>query len=89
MQNSANITRDDNDVSEFYNQVNSQVEPGKPKMFSSSSQSEFFCRKSVKLLLLKFYLGPEPFHEGIGNGTLNDSEATNATEGWGNMLSGG
>ncbi|XP_043980336.1 uncharacterized protein LOC122835366 isoform X2 [Gambusia affinis] len=58
MQNSANITRDDNDVSEFYNQVNTQVEPG-----------------------------PEPFHEGIGNGTLNDSEATNATEGWGNMLS--
>ncbi|XP_054900480.1 uncharacterized protein LOC129369125 isoform X1 [Poeciliopsis prolifica] len=51
MRNAANITRDSNDVSEFYNQMKTQAEPG------------------------------------VSNGTLNDSEATNATEGWGNMLS--
>ncbi|XP_014866585.1 PREDICTED: gliomedin isoform X3 [Poecilia mexicana] len=55
MREAATVTRDANDVSEFYNQLSTQ--------------------------------GPELFHEGVGNGTLNDSEATNATEGWGDMLS--
>ncbi|XP_008410250.1 dentin sialophosphoprotein-like [Poecilia reticulata] len=58
MREAADVTRDANDGSELYNQLNTQGEPG-----------------------------PEPFHEGVGNGTLNDSEATNATEGWGDMLS--